>query len=98
MQTIQHKDVMGCPEGLNSELEALQFTFKDLPLWNASTPGKPAHKPQLIEVNLCSMQPESVTTNVQVPTAAPVLPLSQANTMEHPGDIAMAINLQLQGT
>ena len=94
---LQHKDRVVCPEGLNDELEALQFTFEELPLWDAATPCKPIHEPQLIEVDLGSVQPENVTTVLQTPTTTPVLPPSLANTMEPPGDIAMAINLELQG-
>ena len=84
-------------EGLDGELEALQFIFQELPLWNAAIPGKPACEPQLIEVDLSSVQAESMTTNIQVPSIAPVLPNFLANTMVPPCDIATAINLQLQG-
>ena len=73
---LQHKDMVVCPEGLNGKPEALQFTFQELPLWNAAVPGKPADKTQLIEVDLSSMQPESVTTDIQIPTTALVLPPS----------------------
>ena len=34
-----------CPEGLNGELEALQFIFQELPLWDAAATGEPAHEP-----------------------------------------------------
>ena len=37
----QHKGKVVCPEGLNGELEALQLTFPELPLWNAANPGEP---------------------------------------------------------
>ena len=93
---LQHKDMVVCLEGLNGKLEALQFTFQELPLWNTATPSKPAHKPQLIEVDLSSMQPESMTTDIQVPPLHWCYPLS-GQYMEPPSDIAMAINLQLQG-
>ena len=39
---LQHKDLVVCPEGLNDEMEALHFTFQELPLWDATIPGKPA--------------------------------------------------------
>ena len=39
-----------------------------------------------------------MTTGIQVPPTAPVLPSSPANTMEPPGDIVTTINLHLQGT
>ena len=71
---LQHKDMMVCPEGLIGELEALQCTFWELPLWDAAAPSKPAHKPQLIELDLGSMQPESVTTVIQTLTTTVVLP------------------------
>ena len=73
---LQHKDMVVCSEGLNSKLEALQFTFQKLPLWDAAAPSEPACKPQLIEVDLSSMQPESMTTAFPVPTTTPVLPFS----------------------
>ena len=38
---LQHKDLVVCPEGLNGELEALQFTFQELPLSNAAAPSNP---------------------------------------------------------
>ena len=94
---LQHKGMVVGPEGLNSELEALQFTFQELPLWDTSTPSEPICKPQLIEVDLGSMQPERVMTTSQAPTTTSVLPPSLATTIEPPCDITMAINLQLQG-
>ena len=94
---LQHKDMVVCPEGLNGELEALQFTCWELPLWDTATPSKPIHKPQLIEVDHGSVQPESITTAVQAPTTIPVLPLSPVDTIDPPHDIAMAINLQFMG-
>ena len=94
---LHHKDMVVCLEGLNGRLEALHFTFQELPLWDAAAPSKPIHKPQLIEVDLSSMQPESMTTAIPVPTTTLVLPPSLANTIEPHSDIAVAINLQLQG-
>ena len=38
---LQHEGRVVCPEGLNRELEALQFTFPELPLWDAATPSEP---------------------------------------------------------
>ena len=35
---LQHESRVVCPEGLNGELEALQFTFQELPLWDMATP------------------------------------------------------------
>ena len=94
---LQHQDMVVCLEGLKSEQEALQFTFQELPLWDAAAPSKPTHKPQLIEVDLSSVQPKSVSTTIPVPITTLVLPLSLANTVEPPSDITTAINLQLQG-
>ena len=62
-----------CPEGLNSELEALQFTFPELPLWDMAAPGEHFREPQLLEVDLGSVQPEGMTTAIQAPTTIPVL-------------------------
>ena len=66
---------MVCPEGLNGELEALQFTSQEMPLWDAATSGKPTHEPELIEVEFSTVQPESVTTAIHVPTVTLVLAL-----------------------
>ena len=96
-QLLQYKDMVACPEGLNGKLEALHFTFQELPLLDAAAPSKPIHEPQPIEVDLSGMQSESMTTAIQVPTTILVLPPSLANSVEPPSDITMAINLQLQG-
>ena len=95
---LQHKDMVVCPEGFNSELEALQFTFQELPLWDAAAPGEPINKPQLIELDLGSKQHESVTTTIQAPTTTPVLPSSLANTVEPPSDITMASTCSSRGS
>ena len=94
---LQHKDMVVWTEGLNVKLEALQFTFHELSLWDAAAPSEPTYKWQLIEVDLSSMQPESMTTTIQTTTTIPVLPPSLANTIEPPSDITAAINLQLKG-
>ena len=94
---LQHKDMVGCPEGLNGEMEASQFTFQELPLWDTTTPGAPTHELPLMEVDLSGMQPESITTAIQTPHSTPVLP-PPADTAEPSGDITATINLQLMGT
>ena len=48
-------------------------------------------------MDLHSAQPKSVTTAIQAPTTTLVLTYSLADTIEPPCDIAMAINLHLQG-
>ena len=63
-----------CPEGLNREHEALQFTFQDLPLLNATAMDEPSWHPPLIEVDLGSIQPNRITTAIQAPNTMPVLP------------------------
>ena len=88
---------MLCPEGLNGEMEASQFPFKELSLWDTATPGKPTCEPQLIEVNLSGMQSQSVTTTIQTPQTTPILPIPPAYIAEPSSDIAAAINLQLMG-
>ena len=42
---------MVCPEGLNGELEALQFDFWELPLWNVAIMDELIQDPPLIEVD-----------------------------------------------
>ena len=64
---LQYKDLVVCPEGLNGQMEASQFTFKELPLWDAATPSKPACKLQLMVVDLGGMQPEGITATIQTP-------------------------------
>ena len=86
-----------CPEGLNGELEALQFTFLELPLWDAATPSEPFQEPQLLEVDLSSLQPEAMSAAIQAPTTTPVLTHSLVNTTEPSHNIGMAVNLHLQG-
>ena len=87
---LQHNNMVVCPEGLNGKLEALQFSFPDLPLLNAAAPGKPTHKPQLIEVDLSSVQPKSMPTSTQAPTTTLGFPLSSQYHCA-PHDIAIAI-------
>ena len=94
---LQHKDRVVCPEGLNSELEALQFTFQELPLWDTATPRELFWERQLLEINLGYVQPEGMTTAIQAPATTPVLTLQPPDTIEPSCGITMAINLHLQG-
>ena len=94
---LQHEGRVVCPEGLNGELEALQLTFPELHLWDAAIPGEHFWQPQLLEVDLGSAQTEGVTTTIQAPTTTLVLTHSLADTTEPSCDIAMVINLHLQG-
>ena len=95
---LQYKDLVVCPEGLNGQMDASQFTFKELPLWNAATPGKPAFEPQLMVVDLSGMQSEGVTATIQSPLSMPVLPPPPTDTTKLSDDATAAINLQLTGT
>ena len=94
---LQYKGKLVCPEDLNRDLGALQFTFPELPHWDVATPSEPFQEPQLLEVDLCSAQPEGMTTAIQAPTTTPVLTYSLADTIEPPCDITMAVNLHLKG-
>ena len=38
---LQHGGKLVCPEGLNGELEAIQFTFPELPLLDMAAPSEP---------------------------------------------------------
>ena len=70
---LQHRGWVVCQEGLNGKFKALQFTFQKLPLWNAATTDKPGWDPPLIELDLSSVQPNSMTTTIQAPTTTLVL-------------------------
>ena len=94
---LQCKDMVGCPKSLNGQMEALQFTTKELPLLDAATPGEPTHKLQLMIVDLGSMQAEGITTNTQTLTSTDILP-PPGDTAEPSDDITAAINLPLMGT
>ena len=94
---LQHGEKVVCPEGLYGDLEALQFTFLELPLWDATAPGEPFGEPWFLEVDLGHVQSESMTTTIQAPTTMLVLTHSLADTIETHQDITMAINWHLQG-
>ena len=42
VKLLQHSDSVVFPEGLNSKPKTLQFSFQELPLWNATTADGPA--------------------------------------------------------
>ena len=94
---LQYKDLVVYSEGLNGQMETSQFTFKELSLWNAAAPSKPACQLQLMVVDLSSMQSEGITATIQTPLSMPVLPPSPTDTTEPSGDATAAINLQLMG-
>ena len=93
---LQHKDMVVCLEDLNGDTETLQFTFQELPFWDAAAASEPTHEPQLMEVDLSGVQPESVTMAIQTPNSTPILP-PPAGTAGPSGNITAAINLQLIG-
>ena len=64
----QHKDLVVCPDGLNSGVEVSQFTFQELYLRDTANPGEPTYEPQLMEVGLGGIQSQSVTTTIQTAT------------------------------
>ena len=94
---LQHGGWAVCPEGPNGEHKALQFTFQELPLWNAAAMDEPTQDPPQIELDLSSVQPNSMTTSIQAPTNTLMLPPSLATTVEPSHDITVAINQQFQG-
>ena len=53
---LQRGDQVVCPEGLNRDLEPMQFTFSEPPVWNMDALSKPAHEPLLLWVNLSSVK------------------------------------------
>ena len=98
MQTIVAQRHGGVPRRSEWQVRSLTVYFPGASHLGCHHPGKPAHEPQLIEVDLSNMQPESITTISQAPQTPPVLPPSPADTTQPPGYIAAAINLQLSGT
>ena len=64
---LQCGDQVVCPKGLNGELEPMQFTFSEPPVWNMDALGKPTHKPLLLQVNLSSMKPSDEAPIALVP-------------------------------
>ena len=95
---LQCRDLVVCPEGLNCQMEASHFTFKELPLWNTAAPTEPAFEPQLMVVDLGGMHSEGITATIQTPLSMPVLPPPPAGTTEPSGDATATVNLQLTGT
>ena len=47
---LQHGGSIVFPEGLNGEPEALQFSFQELPLWNATSTDGPTQDLPMLEV------------------------------------------------
>ena len=52
---LQHGNSVVFPEGLNGEPKALQFSFQELPPWNAASMDRPTQDLPMIEVVLSSM-------------------------------------------
>ena len=85
---LQHGESVVFLEGLNGEPKALQFSFQELPFWNAATMDRPAKDLPIIEVVLGSMEPETANTT-QVPTTLLAI--------EPPCDITAVPNQHLLG-
>ena len=47
---LQCGDQVVCPKGLNGELEPMQFTFSEPPIWNKDALSKPTCELLLLEV------------------------------------------------
>ena len=84
---LQHSDSVVFPEGINGESEALQFSFRELPLWNAASTDGPALNLSMLKVALSGMESETASLT-QVPPLPAIEPLC---------DIATVLNLHLQG-
>ena len=81
---LQQREKVVCPEGLNGDMEALQFTFPELPLWDTTAPSKPFGKPWFLEVDFGHVQPQGVTITIQAPITTLALTHSHADTIEPP--------------
>ena len=67
---LQHGDSVVFLEGLNGESKALQFTFQELPLWNAATADGPTWDLPMIEVVLGSTEPKTANTTLVPPPSS----------------------------
>ena len=72
-QLLQHKEPVVYPEGLHSKIEASQYTFPDLPLWDVVAQWEPTQSPQQIEVDLSKVQPVNMVTTIQAAVLTPAL-------------------------
>ena len=59
---LQCGEQVVCPGGLNVGLDAIVFDFTELPLGDVATTGGATQNPTMIEVDLCSMPPEAIST------------------------------------
>ena len=69
-------------------LKDLVFILEELPLWNVATTGEAIQDPSMIEVELCSMKPEVISTTLAPPLFSAIKP--QPN-------ITKILNLHIQG-
>ena len=93
---LQCRDQVVCPKGLNGELEPMQFTFSELPVWNADVLGEPAHKPLLLQVNLSSMKLRDEMPIAPVPPVSSTPPSSMHPAVKHPCKTATSMTAELQ--
>ena len=85
---LQHDDSIVFPEGLNREPKSLQFSFWELPLWNATSADGPIQDLPMIGVVLSSAESETARPTQVPPTLLAIKP---------PCDITTVLNLHFQG-
>ena len=59
---LQCRERVVCTQALNMGLDALIFDFAELLLWDIATMAEAAQNPTMIEVDLCCMPPEAMST------------------------------------
>ena len=77
----------GLPRRTECRLDALVFSFDELPLWNAAA-IEATRDPSMIGVDLCGMNPGAISTTLVPPLFSTVKPQS---------NIAETLNLHIQG-
>ena len=92
---LQCGDQVVCPKGLNGELEPMQFTFSEPPVWNMDALGKPTCEPSLLQVYLSNMKLGDEASIASVPMSS-MPPSSMHPTTKYPCEAASSMTTELQ--
>ena len=94
---LQCGDQVVCPKGLNGELEPMQSTFSEPPVWNMDALSKHAHEPRFLWINLSSMKQRDEAPVTLVPPTSSVPPSSTHPATNYPCEAATSMTTELQG-